>query len=114
MNEFLLFSEALPPADFTKFLLWGIGTLIAAVGATWRLYVSAMSKIEKQSQAQIAELKEIMDERVTEKQKTIDQLLEEIRRLQNDKVKIITEIQRSLDASNNISQSILSILQNGR
>ena len=108
MNYFL-FSEIAPPGDFLSFLLWGIGILIAVIVAMWRLYVSAMNKIENNAKIQLEELKKMMEIRVDEKQELINKLLDEVKRLQGDNIKI----KPSLDAANTISESVLKFLRNG-
>ena len=110
MNELL---NAIPTNDFQKFLLWGIGLLISVIGFMYRLYATAMNKIELISQSQIKDLNEMMEIRVNDKQVIIDGLLEEVKRLQLDKDRIIGEIKPSLDASNSIAKSVLNMLQHG-
>ncbi len=112
MNYFL-FSEIAPPGDFLSFLIWGIGILIAVIVAMWRLYVSAMNKIENNAKIQLEELKKMMEIRVDEKQELINKLLDEVKRLQGDNIKIMSEIKPSLDAANTISESVLKFLRNG-
>ena len=110
MNELL----QVPPAEFQKFLLWGIAGLVSVVGIIWRLYVSALKQIEANSKSQMKRVEDLMEVRVNDKQEVIDGLYEEVKRLQIEKEKIISEIKPSLDAANSIASSVLNMMRNGK
>ena len=111
MNELL---NALPPQDFQKFLIWGIGILVSAIGIMWRLYVSAMQKIETNSKLQIDKIESIMNLRMEDKDEVIESLSNELKEEKASKQKVFTEFKNSLDSSNKVMQSMLDFMRNGR
>jgi len=111
MNELL---NALPPQDFQKFLLWGIGGLVSVVAVMWRLYVSAMEKIESNTKAQIAKIELIMNLRLEDKDEVIESLSNELKEEKASKQKVFTEFKNSLDSSNTVMKSMLDFMKHGK
>ena len=109
MNELL---NALPPQDFQKFLLWGIGGLVSVVAVMWRLYVSAMEKIEANSKVQIAKIESIMNLRLEDKDEVIESQSIDLKREREEKMLFLQELKKSLDAANDVMKANVQMFRN--
>lgn len=111
MNNLILLAEIGLPHDFQSTLIWVILSLVAAVGVVWRLYVSAINKINENSQRQIQEINKIMEKRVEEKQDLIKELLEKVDKVQEEKEKLISEIKPALEVMNKTFLDVLNFMR---
>jgi len=111
MNELL---TALPPPDFQKFLLWGIGILISVIGVMWRLYIAAMQKNEANTKLQIEKIELIMNLRLEDKDEVITALTKELQDEKESKQKVFQEFKTSLDSSNSVMKSMLDFMRHGK
>ena len=68
MNEILLFAEIAFPHDFQSTLIWVIFSLVTTVGIIWKLYVSAINRINENSKTQLQVINKLMESRIEEKQ----------------------------------------------
>lgn len=109
MNELL---TTIPPQDFQKFLLWGIGILVSVIAVMWRLYVSAMEKIEVNSKVQIAKIESIMNLRLEDKDEVIESQSIDLKRERDEKMMFLTELKKSLDAANDVMKANVQMFRN--
>jgi len=109
MNELL---NAMPPADFQKFLLWGIGILVSVGAIMWKLYVSAMEKIEANSKGQIAKIESIMNLRLEDKDEVIESQSIDLKRERDEKMMFLNELKKSLDAANDVMKANVQMFRN--
>jgi F0F1-type ATP synthase membrane subunit b/b' len=85
-----------PPEEFTKYLLWNIGILVAVVGSLFAL------------------LKSNFETRLNEKNEHIRQLQDEIIRLRQENMQLIKSIQPRVQEVDDLAQTILKLLRDER
>jgi predicted PurR-regulated permease PerM len=114
MNEILLFAEIAFPHDFQSTLIWVIFSLVTILGIIWKLYVSAINRINENSQTQLEEIKKLMESRMEEKQELIKELLEKVERVQAEKEKMINEINPAFQIMNQTLENVLQFLRDAK
>lgn len=92
-----------PPADFYGFLLWVIGVLVFAIGSIVTMYVKSQAKVT-----------DIYENRIKDKDRTIEMLRNDLRNEQSEKMKLIAEVKPALEAGNQIALNVFNLLTNER
>lgn len=111
LNEIFLNAELLPH-DYKSAIIWILIGLATAVGTIWRLYISAINKVNENYQNQLVESKKIMDERILEKDKQIEELNVKVEKIQAVKEKLLFEMQMSFKEVAKSLDDILQYLRN--
>lgn len=82
-----------PPGEFTEYLLWNIGILVAVVGVLFAL------------------VKQNFETRLNEKNEIIRQLQDEIVKLRNENMELIKSIQPRVQEVDELANTIIKLLK---
>jgi len=93
MFEQIILQITEPPGDFMKFLLWFIGILVSVIAFFFSL------------------LKASMTDRLTDRDATIATLRIDIAKVEFQRDKLMEEVKSTLDNSNQVFQSLITILK---